>query len=41
MLAGIIDHLWQSIAFAAIVFVVAHLTRWNTAVGCDSKRDSA
>ena len=31
MLAGIIDHLWQSIAFAAIVFVVAHLTRRNSA----------
>jgi len=31
MLAGIIDHLWQSIAFAAIVFGVAYLTRRNAA----------
>ena len=31
MLAGIIDHLWQSIAFAAIVFGVAYLTRRNSA----------
>jgi hypothetical protein len=31
MLAGIIDHLWQSIAFTAIVFVVAYLTHRNSA----------
>jgi len=31
MLAGIIDHLWQSIAFAAIVFLLAFLTRRNSA----------
>ena len=31
MLAGFIDHLWQSLAFAAIVFGVALLTRRNSA----------
>jgi hypothetical protein len=31
MLTGIIDHLWQSIAFAAIVMGVACLTRRNSA----------
>ena len=31
MQAGIIDHLWQSIVFAAIVFVLAFLTRRNSA----------
>src|SRR6188768_4098376 len=31
MLTGIVDHLWQSIAFAAIVFGVTYLTRRNSA----------
>jgi len=31
MLAGIIDHLWQSIAFAAIVACLAYFTRRNSA----------
>ena len=31
MLAGIIDHLWQSLAFAAIVLGVTYLTRRNSA----------
>jgi hypothetical protein len=31
MLAGIIDHLWQSIAFAVIVLTVTYLTRRNSA----------
>jgi hypothetical protein len=31
MLAGIIDHLWQSIAFAAILLGVTYLTRRNSA----------
>src|SRR5262245_60712132 len=31
MLAGLIDHLWQSVAFSVIVFGVVYLTRWNSA----------
>src|SRR3954464_14634772 len=32
MLAGFIDHLWQSVAFGAMVFGLAYLLRRNSAL---------